>query len=163
MPRGQPDTVVLSNPFDDPPAGCNPGPPPPPPRMLVGPMQPASHPINNPVPMVLIDSSPHSAPPPFTSLSSLSARVYPSDQPMIFTSSNPHAPPICPCGKCHREIHDNDQAIQCYRGCKFWFHRTCVGLVEEAWHMIVNEPYAEWVCDACLVAKQIPFVIFTNS
>ncbi|KAL1230300.1 Protein pygopus [Trichinella spiralis] len=159
MAKTSPDTVVLSNPFDDTPTKkCTT------PTVLVGPMQakqaPGYMPVNSMAMMMQVENG---APPPLNSLSSLSARVYPSDQPMIFTSSNPNAPPICPCGKCHREIHDNDQAIQCYRGCKFWFHRTCVGLLEEAWHMVINEPYAEWVCDSCLATKQIPCVIFTNS
>ncbi|KRZ93104.1 Protein pygopus [Trichinella sp. T8] len=122
MAKTSPDTVVLSNPFDDTPTKkCTT------PTVLVGPMQakqaPGYMPVNSMAMMMQVENG---APPPLNSLSSLSARVYPSDQPMIFTSSNPNAPPICPCGKCHREIHDNDQAIQCYRGCKFWFHRTCV-------------------------------------
>ncbi|XP_003381121.1 protein pygopus [Trichinella spiralis] len=154
MAKTSPDTVVLSNPFDDTPTKkCTT------PTVLVGPMQakqaPGYMPVNSMAMMMQVENG---APPPLNSLSSLSARVYPSDQPMIFTSSNPNAPPICPCGKCHREIHDNDQAIQCYRGCKFWFHRTCVGLLEEAWHMVINEPYAEWVCDSCLATKQIPCI-----
>ncbi|VDP01969.1 unnamed protein product [Soboliphyme baturini] len=149
------DTVYLSNPFDDPPTVKNASN-----HNVFVSFSPAGAMQSAVAPPYL---EPVAQPSPLNSLSSLSARVYPSDQPMIFTSSNPNAPPICPCGKCHREIHDNDQAIQCYRGCKFWFHRTCVGLTEDAWHMIVNEPYAEWVCDPCLASKQIPWVIFTNS
>lgn len=50
-------------------------------------------------------------------------KVYPADQPMVFNSQNPNAPPIYPCGVCHKEVHDNDQAILCESGCNFWFHR----------------------------------------
>lgn len=50
-------------------------------------------------------------------------QMYPPDQPMIFNPQNPNAPPIYPCGVCHKEVHDNDQAIPCESGCNFWFHR----------------------------------------
>ena len=42
---------------------------------------------------------------------------------MVFNPQNPNAPPIYPCGVCHKEVHDNDQAIPCESGCNFWFHR----------------------------------------
>lgn len=50
-------------------------------------------------------------------------KVYPSDTPMVFNPQNPNAPPIYPCGVCHKEVHDNDQGILCESGCNFWFHR----------------------------------------
>lgn len=31
-------------------------------------------------------------------------KVYPADQPMVFNSQNPNAPPIYPCGVCHKEV-----------------------------------------------------------
>lgn len=31
-------------------------------------------------------------------------KVYPADQPMVFNSQNPNAPPIYPCGICHKEV-----------------------------------------------------------
>ncbi|KAJ8981952.1 hypothetical protein NQ317_002124 [Molorchus minor] len=37
--------------------------------------------------------------------------------------SEPERAPIYPCGVCHKEVHDNDQAILCESGCNFWFHR----------------------------------------
>merc|ERR1712218_401387 len=48
-------------------------------------------------------------PPP---LSMSSEKIYPSDQPMVFNPQNPNAPPIYPCGICHKEVHDNDQVRQ---------------------------------------------------
>ena len=36
-------------------------------------------------------------------------KVYPPGQPMVFNSQNPSAPPIYPCGVCHKEVNDNDQ------------------------------------------------------
>lgn len=87
-------------------------------------------------------------------------KVYPADQPMVFNSQNPNAPPIYPCGVCHKEVHDNDQAILCESGCNFWFHRACTGLTEAAFSMLTNEVYAEWVCDKCLNTKTIPLVKF---
>ncbi|KAF4532934.1 hypothetical protein B566_EDAN015646 [Ephemera danica] len=87
-------------------------------------------------------------------------KIYPPDQPMVFNPQNPNAPPIYPCGICHKEVHDNDQAILCESGCNFWFHRICTGLTEAAYTMLTAEVYAEWVCDKCLSAKSIPLVKF---
>ena len=85
-------------------------------------------------------------------------KIYPPNQPMVFNPSNPNAPPIYPCGVCHKEIHDNDQAILCESGCNFWFHRTCTGLTDVAYVMLTKEVYAEWVCDKCLQTRNIPLV-----
>lgn len=87
-------------------------------------------------------------------------KVYPADQPMVFNPQNPNAPPIYPCGVCHKEVHDNDQAILCESGCNFWFHRGCTGLTEAAFQLLTAEVYAEWVCDKCLASKNIPLVKF---
>merc|ERR1719376_1086627 len=93
-------------------------------------------------------------------LSMSSEKIYPSDQPMVFNPQNPNAPPIYPCGICHKEVHDNDQAILCESGCNFWFHRVCTGLVEAAFHFLTQEIYAEWVCDKCFNCKEVPLVKF---
>merc|ERR1719431_2178090 len=93
-------------------------------------------------------------------LSMSSEKIYPSDQPMVFNPQNPNAPPIYPCGICHKEVHDNDQAILCESGCNFWFHRVCTGLVEAAFHFLTQEIYAEWVCDRCFSQKEVPLVKF---
>lgn len=79
---------------------------------------------------------------------------------MVFNSQNPSAPPIYPCGVCHKEVNDNDQAILCESGCNFWFHRVCTGLAETAFHFLTQEIYAEWVCDKCFSAKDVPLVKF---
>lgn len=50
-------------------------------------------------------------------------KIYPADTPMVFNPQNPNAPPIYPCGICHKEVHDNDQGLLCESGCNFWFHR----------------------------------------
>lgn len=89
-----------------------------------------------------------------------SRKVYPPDQPMVFNPQNPNAPPIYPCGMCHKEVHENDQAILCESGCNFWFHRMCTGLIEQAYHLLIAEVYAEWVCDRCLRNKNIPLIKF---
>lgn len=85
-------------------------------------------------------------------------KIYPHDQPMVFNPQNPNAPPIYPCGNCHKEVHDNDQAVLCESGCNFWFHRICTGLMEPAFQLLTAEVYAEWVCDKCLQTKNIPLV-----
>lgn len=102
---------------------------------------------------------PHSFPGP-KPLPVSAGKVYPENQSMIFNPQNPNAPPIYPCGVCHKEVHDNDQAILCESGCNFWFHRLCTGLSEAAFQMLNTEVYAEWVCDKCLNSKQIPLVKF---
>ena len=106
-----------------------------------------------------------------------SEKIYPSDQAMVFNPQNPNAPPIYPCGICHKEVHDNDQvsasapqvmrseifsfqAILCESGCNFWFHRVCTGLAEAAFHFLTQEIYAEWVCDKCFTQKDVPLVKF---
>jgi len=89
-----------------------------------------------------------------------SEKIYPVDQPMVFNPQNPNAPPIYPCGICHKEVHDNDQAILCESGCNFWFHRVCTGLAEAAFHFLTQEIYAEWVCDKCFTQKEVPLVKF---
>ena len=90
--------------------------------------------------------------------SGINGKVYPPDQPMVFNPSNPHAPPIYPCGICHKEVHETDEAILCESGCNFWFHRVCTGLHPQAYTLLTSEVYAEWVCDKCLNTKQIPLV-----
>merc|ERR1719290_621402 len=93
-------------------------------------------------------------------LSMSAEKIYPADQPMVFNPQNPNAPPIYPCGICHKEVHDNDQAILCESGCNFWFHRVCTGLAEAAFHFLTQEIYAEWVCDRCFSQKEVPLVKF---
>ncbi len=93
-------------------------------------------------------------------LSMSNEKVYPPGHPMVFNSQNPNAPPIYPCGLCHKEVHDNDQAILCESGCNYWFHRMCSGLQETAFHFLTQEIYAEWVCDICFREKDVPLVKF---
>lgn len=85
-------------------------------------------------------------------------RIYPPEQSMVFNPNNPNAPPIYPCGICHKEVTESDQGILCESGCNFWFHRACTGLGERAFILLKNEIYAEWVCDVCLRSKQIPLI-----
>ncbi|XP_058809989.1 protein pygopus [Phymastichus coffea] len=87
-------------------------------------------------------------------------KVYPPDQPMVFNHQNPNAPPISPCGVCHKEVHANDQAILCESGCNFWFHRRCTGLTEVAFELIMSEVCAEWACDRCMSSKNVSLVKF---
>lgn len=90
----------------------------------------------------------------------MAGKVYPYDQPRVFNPANPNAPPIYPCGICHKEVHDNDQAILCESGCNFWFHRGCTGLTDYAYHLLNEEIYAEWACEKCVQTKNIPLVKF---
>ncbi|KAG8177753.1 hypothetical protein JTE90_008854 [Oedothorax gibbosus] len=136
------ETIVASNPFDD-----------------TVPAAPTTSSVPNNMTVASLSriSGPpmHSKPVPMTS-----GKLYPPDQPMVFNPQNPNAPPIYPCGICHKEVHDNDHAILCESGCNFWFHRVCTGLSEPAFHLLHTEVYAEWVCDKCLATKNIPLVKF---
>ena len=98
------------------------------------PMGPGSHP-GSAVPMGPSSHPGMGGPSP---LSMSSEKVYPENQPMVFNPQNPNAPPIYPCGICHKEVHDNDQAILCESGCNFWFHRVCTGLAEAAFHFLTQ-------------------------
>lgn len=93
-------------------------------------------------------------------MSITSGKVYPSHETKIFNKENPNAPPIYPCGTCHREVHESEQGIFCESGCNFWYHRACAGLSEHAFNLLTVEVYAEWVCDACTRNKNIPLVKF---
>uniref|UniRef100_V5HDF4 Putative pygopus 2 n=1 Tax=Ixodes ricinus TaxID=34613 RepID=V5HDF4_IXORI len=153
---GYGETIVASNPFDDtvPSQQTHLHHRPPQHAML---HQSAS--VNQPPQMsaasVMPPSAMHPKPMPM-----MSGKIYPHDQPMVFNPQNPNAPPIYPCGVCHKEVHDNDQAILCESGCNFWFHRICTGLTDAAFHLLTQEVYAEWVCDRCLSSKSIPLVKF---
>lgn len=83
--------------------------------------------------------------------------VYPPEQNRIKNPANPNAPPTYPCGVCHKEVNEQDQAILCESGCNFWFHRVCTGLSDYAYALLNEEIYAEWVCNGC-VQKNIPLV-----
>ena len=87
-------------------------------------------------------------------------KIYPPGQPKVFDSQNPSAPPIFPCGVCRKEVKEDDQAILCESSCNFWFHRICTGLTETAFHLLIQEIYAEWVCDRCITSTNIPLVKF---
>lgn len=52
-----------------------------------------------------------------------SEKIYPADKSIVFNPQNPNAPPIYACGMCHKEINDNDEAVFCDLGCKFFYHR----------------------------------------
>lgn len=115
-------------------------------------VHPGMHPMS-------MQHPPHGYPPP-KPMPVSAGKVYPVDQSMVFNPQNPNAPPIYPCGVCHKEVHDNDQAILCESGCNFWFHRVCTGLTEAAYQLLTAEVYAEWACDKCLTTKNIPLVKF---
>ncbi|XP_054707341.1 LOW QUALITY PROTEIN: protein pygopus-like [Uloborus diversus] len=134
------ETIVASNPFDD-----------------TIPASAATTVPNMPVSGLTHMTGPpmHNKPVPISS-----GKIYPPDQCMVFNPQNPNAPPIYPCGICHKEVHDNDQGILCESGCNFWFHRICTGLSDAAFHLLTAEVYAEWVCDKCLSTKNIPLVKF---
>lgn len=160
---GQGDHIVANNPFSDPrhsplaplpPQQGYPGAP----HHPLGPGPPGPYNMHT-----KHGGGPHGPPMPQGNMPPGGAKIYPPNQSMVFNPSNPNAPPIYPCGICHKEVsqdmvHDNDQAVLCESGCNFWFHRSCTGLTEAAYQMLTQEVYAEWVCDKCLQTKNIPLV-----
>lgn len=153
------DTLYASNPFDDLPSsnggGVNMGRGPPTPsghQFMPGDYPPGYGPGGPPMhqhPM---------GPPPGKPGMIPGGKTYPSDVPRVMNPANPNAPPIYPCGICHREVHDNDQAILCESGCNFWYHRSCTGLSETAFIYLNEDVYAEWACDNCMGSKKVPLV-----
>ncbi|CAG0888300.1 unnamed protein product [Cyprideis torosa] len=121
--------------------GMMPPPPPPVPPMPMGPMGPGggNGPIgsNGPIgPMVPSPNGPMGPGPngPMGS-SGPNGKVYPPNQPMVFNPQNPNAPPIYPCGICHKEVHDNDQAMFCEsRRCFIMPPNDGVGGGERGYH-----------------------------
>ena len=169
------DTIIASNPFDDTPRTPvntqTPQPLPPPngpPGMLsmqqsMTQRQQTSQSNQSPNNMIPNNNGPMATtggpvgPKP---VPIMSGKIYPPDKSMVFNPANPNAPPIYPCGVCHKEVHDNDQAILCESGCNFWYHRICSGLTDRAYFLLTQEVYAEWVCDNCANNKNIPLVKF---
>lgn len=46
-----------------------------------------------------------------------------ANRPYITNLQNPSAPPTYNCGKCLKEVNDNDEALFCESSCKFFYHR----------------------------------------
>jgi hypothetical protein len=117
------------------------------------PAPPPHHPHHQPGNMM----NPMGPPPPGGS------KIYPPNQPIIFNPQNSNAPPIHPCGVCHREVQgDSEEGLMCESGCNFWFHRICINMSPDAYHMLKNEVYAEWVCDNCIHTKRIAPIKFKS-
>lgn len=73
-------------------------------------------------------------------------------------NGGPISEPVYPCGICHKEVDDNDDAILCETGCGKWYHRVCTGLTVAAYNLLTNSINAEWVCNSCIETKKIPLV-----
>lgn len=100
-----------------------------------------------------------------------------ANRPYITNSQNPSAPPTYTCGKCLKEINDNDEALFCESSCKFFYHRfvfginwihfrpiniyqmkliqfsicrICVGLTEADFQRFIKDVNTEWKCPKCL-------------
>ena len=130
---------------------------PPPPNMMMNPhQQHPHHPHQHGGPGGMMN--PMGPPPPGSG-----GKIYPPNQPIIFNPQNSNAPPIHPCGVCHREVQgDSEEGLMCESGCNFWFHRVCINMSPDAYHMLKNEIYAEWVCDNCIHTKRIAPIKFKS-
>ena len=50
-------------------------------------------------------------------------KIYPQNRNIVYDLENLNVPPIYPCGICHKEVHDNEKAVNCLSGCWFRYHR----------------------------------------
>lgn len=63
------------------------------------------------------------------------------------------------CGKCQREIYQDEPNIICKAGCRSCFHLLCSGLTKLACDLLMKESLAEWACDRCTSGNRcVPFV-----
>lgn len=84
------------------------------------------------------------------------SKMFSSNHPIIFNTQNP-------CGVCNREVQrDTDEAVRCESGCNFWFHRTCINMLPEAYQLLKNEIYAEWACENCIQTKHLAPIKFKS-
>ncbi|XP_041465196.1 pygopus homolog 2-like isoform X2 [Lytechinus variegatus] len=74
--------------------------------------------------------------------------------PMMY--NNPQT--LFPCGICHQQVQDSEDAVICVSSCHTWFHRICTGMTTTAYTLLNSEHAAEWVCDRCVREKKIPLV-----
>ena len=65
---------------------------------------------------------------------------------------------LFPCGICHQQVQDSEDAVVCNSGCHTWYHRICTGMTTTAYTLLNSEQSAEWVCDRCIRDKKIPLV-----
>ncbi|XP_049274854.1 protein pygopus-like [Rhipicephalus sanguineus] len=87
-------------------------------------------------------------------------KTYPPGRRIVYDQLNPNTPPIYPCGLCHKAVEHNDRAILCEMGCKFWFHRVCSGLTDDAFDLLTHEVDTEWVCSRCASSMNRPLALF---
>ncbi|KAL3171989.1 hypothetical protein MRX96_043668 [Rhipicephalus microplus] len=73
-----------------------------------------------------------------------SGKVYSPRRRMVYDRGNPAAAPIYPCGVCRRAVEDYYEGIRCEVGCNFWFHRSCTGFAEKAFHSLTHDAYTKW-------------------
>lgn len=71
-------------------------------------------------------------------------------KPYVTNSQNPSAPPTYTCGKCGKDVNDNDEALFCESSCKFFYHRLCLGLSEAEFQRFMKDVNTEFKCPKCL-------------
>lgn len=54
----------------------------------------------------------------------------------------------CPCGKCHKNVRNNQDAILCAI-CKSWFHAKCLNMSRNIFHYYLAHPDIGWTCALC--------------
>jgi len=88
--------------------------------------------------------------------------IYSPHTNYINNPRNSNTSSIIICGSCHQKVQDNEETVFCESDCKLLYHRTCVGLTEQALRMLNQEHNAEWVCDQCYLGKRVPSVKFLS-
>lgn len=61
--------------------------------------------------------------------------------------SDPDTIKLFSCGKCHKQVRDQDEGVQC-DCCEKWHHGGCVGIGGE-YYRLLSESKIDWVCTPC--------------
>eukprot|EP00049_Salpingoeca_infusionum_P017517 m.353283 g.353283 ORF g.353283 m.353283 type:complete len:73 (+) comp16720_c0_seq1:446-664(+) len=56
---------------------------------------------------------------------------------------------LYPCGKCGKEVTDQEPSIGCELGCDSWYHVSCTGLTARAFQLLGKDSRIRWACDRC--------------
>ena len=58
------------------------------------------------------------------------------------------ATPKYPCGECHKNVRNNQDAIMCEE-CNTWFHTKCLHISSHIFKFYLEHPNFEWTCLLC--------------
>ena len=59
-----------------------------------------------------------------------------------------------PCGLCQQDV--GVKCLGCEGGCDSWFHLSCVGMSDDEFTSLINNPNAYWECPNCTNGNDLP-------